>query len=317
MFDLRKISKIRRAPIRNEPGYKAPHKPILLLSIIWLIDQQKYTDNKFYLDQNITSIFKKLWMKLVTNKAVHPKIFLPFYHLSKDNDIWYLNTVNSESLNLTLSYSPKSLSSLMDSIEYASLNTQLFNDLSNREKRVEIWHYVLKAFFPDSSSFSFKDIKTENVYNTLERDLFEVYSEPKDKYWREVELISRNSYFKKRIPEIYNFTCAVTELRLSEPYQRTLLDACHIEPWSKRYNDSIRNGICLTPTAHRAFDNYLFTISEKYEVVLPKDLSQRPNARFDFAALQGKRIFLPEDERLYPNQDFLELHRETFYTKRS
>jgi putative restriction endonuclease len=45
-----------------------------------------------------------------------------------------------------------------------------------------------------------------------------------------------------------------------------MVDACHIIPFSISHDDTIRNGICLSPNLHRAFDRGLFTLTNDLEV---------------------------------------------------
>lgn len=48
-------------------GYIAPHKPLLLLSIIELIRNGKCTSNQIFLNSDLISTFKDLWEKYVDN----------------------------------------------------------------------------------------------------------------------------------------------------------------------------------------------------------------------------------------------------------
>jgi putative restriction endonuclease len=59
----------------------APHKPILLLSVIRLFENGLLTNNQIYVLPELVASFKSNWSKLVTTN--HFPIFaLPFYHLS-------------------------------------------------------------------------------------------------------------------------------------------------------------------------------------------------------------------------------------------
>lgn len=90
------------------------------------------------------------------------------------------------------------------------------------------------------------------------------------------------------------------------------MDAAHILPVpSERSSEHITNGIALSPTIHRAFDNGLAFLNEDYVMLLNEEkvreltnenlhsgLSQMQNM------LQG-RIHLPADRRQWPNVQFI------------
>ena len=46
-----------------------------------------------------------------------------------------------------------------------------------------------------------------------------------------------------------------------------MIDACHIVPFSERHDDTIRNGLSLSPNFHRAFDRFLITIDKDFRVL--------------------------------------------------
>jgi len=61
----------------------APHKPILLLSIIRLFENGIFINNQIYVLPELVASFKTNWNKLVTTN--HFPIFtLPFYHLCSE-----------------------------------------------------------------------------------------------------------------------------------------------------------------------------------------------------------------------------------------
>lgn len=317
MYDLSKLLNLRLGNIRGAEGMKAPHKPVLLLSIIALIESKKVTENKFFLDHSLISYFSQLWKLLVSSDRVQPKVFLPFYHLTNDFDIWTIQLRSTSEVSLTSSYSPKSISALLDTIEYASLNDELFQHLAIKENRLRVWGEIVSKYFNDLESYGLLDVFPELTSNDefCERDLLNNLKEPLGKYWKEVDLTRRAAYFKKRVPEIYEYKCAVSGMRVAEPFHRTLLDACHIEPWKKNYNDSIMNGISLSPSIHRAFDNFMFTIDEHYKIVVSKKVVDLNQSKHSLNFYNGKNLHLPNNKRLLPDQGLLEVHRKEFFLR--
>ncbi len=88
-------------------------------------------------------------------------------------------------------------------------------------------------------------------------------------------------------------------------------DACHILPFSTTYNDSIRNGLALSPTFHRAFDRGLIAISDNYRVLVHPQLKDY-NPPAGIRQYEHKELHLPGDERFYPSVKRLREHRARF-----
>ncbi|MFM7424194.1 MAG: hypothetical protein ACKO7W_04220 [Elainella sp.] len=66
----------------------APHKPILLLSVIEQIRTEIITENKIYLSSELIQTFLKYWSYLGSLNH-HPDISRPFFHM-RSGKFWYL-----------------------------------------------------------------------------------------------------------------------------------------------------------------------------------------------------------------------------------
>jgi len=73
---LQKLTTIKRGPTKHG---LAPHKPILLLAILDLIEKEAITKNKIPLDERLLARFKEHWELLVETKNVR-NIGLPIYY---------------------------------------------------------------------------------------------------------------------------------------------------------------------------------------------------------------------------------------------
>ena len=81
---IKKFQKLRR-------DYRfggAPHKPILLISLIEHFEEGLILDNRIYLTAELVESFKYNWATLVTTKH-ESRFALPFYHL-KGDQFWHL-----------------------------------------------------------------------------------------------------------------------------------------------------------------------------------------------------------------------------------
>jgi putative restriction endonuclease len=71
----KKFAKLR---VDKASGKPAPHKPILLLAVIDLFEQDIIQRNEIYLSPDLTANFLKFWHRLVSTDH-HSNIALPFF----------------------------------------------------------------------------------------------------------------------------------------------------------------------------------------------------------------------------------------------
>lgn len=128
---------------------------------------------------------------------------------------------------------------------------------------------------------------------------------PRKKLVTSVSKWSRSSQFRDAVLNAYGLRCAVTRAQLR------LVEAAHILPVAApNSSDAVENGLALSPTYHRAFDNGLIFLDEDFEMRLNESRVEELRA----ANLQGGlesfkeplgRIHLPSDERLRPSLEVI------------
>ena len=91
----------------------------------------------------------------------------------------------------------------------------------------------------------------------------------------------------------------------------SMIDACHIVPFSESYDDTITNGIALCPNLHRAFDRGLIAISDDYEVLVKPNFIESDSA-FTINQFKNRKILLPSQKEYYPSPENLRQHRNRF-----
>ncbi|MBN2563891.1 MAG: HNH endonuclease [Phycisphaerae bacterium] len=118
----------------------------------------------------------------------------------------------------------------------------------------------------------------------------------------EVNRWARAASFRQQVLCAYTQRCAVTRMQLK------LVDAAHILPvQAEDTTDDVRNGIALSPTYHRAFDNGLIYLDEEYVMrPNPEKELQLVTLKLDgglpaFKRTLGKRILLPPDRHQRPD----------------
>ncbi len=121
-----------------------------------------------------------------------------------------------------------------------------------------------------------------------------------------ISRLTRASDFRHKVTVAYDRKCAVTGLQLR------LIDAAHILPvGADGSTDEVTNGLCLSPTYHRAYDRGLIYLTEDRRMLI-NDQKKRELVKLglggglpEFEAQLGRQIFLPPDRKQWPGVNFI------------
>ena len=301
---------IKLKPNKNR-GITSPHKIALLLAVAQLFEEGLIIENRIYFTAELVAYFQKIGLKLAPEYGNKLLIHMPIYHL-KTSGIWNLKTILGYERMLTASNSPKSLKALSEYVEYAWLLPELYQAMLNPVERGLVRSILIGTYFPNSQ-LSYQEINAETK-PYLERQVTDFLNGIAADETNEMEYEVRGSMFKQRVPKMYNYRCAVSGLQVNSEHSISMVDACHIQPWSLNHVDTIQNGICLTPTLHRAFDRGLISISDDYRVIVSKTFMEDKNSSYALSQFNRKPLLLPIQKEYAPSLDFLEWHRaNTFH----
>jgi len=70
-------------------GKKLPHKAVLLLSILNLVDNGTISENIIHLDKTIANSFASTWGDYLHNNKI-PSVWVPFWYM-KSEPFWHFN----------------------------------------------------------------------------------------------------------------------------------------------------------------------------------------------------------------------------------
>ncbi|HEX2534087.1 MAG TPA: HNH endonuclease [Chitinophagaceae bacterium] len=309
------IKKFSRLHVASVKGSKAPHKAVLLLAVMDAIADEEIAENKIFITPELVARFKDRWAQLVHDIRFSANFSLPFYHL-KSEGFWKLHTLPGREILLTSSHSIKSFGHLKQVIDFVSLDEDLFHLFIQPQSRIALQQTLLSAYFPDTE---IREAYHSGLIHQLTNEiLHESPAAYKQKAERadEEEVFIRGGVFKKVIPRVYHYTCAISGMRLIAGYDVQMIDACHIVPFARSGDDTITNGLSLCPNLHRAFDRGLITIDEEYRVRTTASFTESESG-YGIRSFEGRKILLPEDNSYYPSQANLEWHRTNIYRNRA
>lgn len=300
-------------------GGEAPHKPILLLSILQAVKTGLITDNKVFITPELMALFKANWSQLVSGSNYSCKLALPFFHLRSES-FWTLVAREGNDSQLLLSSSISSISRLDSLVAYALLKEELFLLMIREEENALLQQALMQHYFPGrSESLIAVAVEYQSLLTEAEDKI--IHETPAD-YKKEIEALLaqkneeevffRSSVFKKEIPKIYHNACCISGLRIDSILNLSMIDACHIRPFSISRDDTITNGISLCPNLHRAFDRGLIAISNDYRVLVSSAFREN-DTPYGIKQFEGKVITLPSNQAHWPLVGNLEWHRERVF----
>ena len=205
-----------------------------------------------------------------------------------------------------------SLSTLHNSLQHGmAFQTKSNNEIAIGIRSDQLVFYCENAaemhLLGDDSTFVEAADRAVIKQEVADDDIQE-FSPQRQRLIRETARWSRLATFRKQVLNAYDNMCAVTRRKLN------LVDAAHILPVKAgdQSIDNVRNGIALSPTYHRAFDNGLIYLDDNMIMRLNRRAAdalvrQGLDSGIDsFVADLGK-IHLPYDPEQHPDPYFIRL----------
>jgi putative restriction endonuclease len=164
-------------------GFAAPHKPILVLSLIQAFYKNEITDERVYLSPELISYFTSNWTFFVPSSGYYPYIAQPFYYLSSEKRNWWQLRPNlGYETWLGNAGAVRTFRSLTNAVAYAEIDTDLVTYLSDSQSRDLLFHAVVDSYFPHKVGVHVSQLS--NSFEQLSRDIIEKTPE---EYRAEVE----------------------------------------------------------------------------------------------------------------------------------
>jgi putative restriction endonuclease len=308
------FKKLRRD--RSRGG--APHKPILLLSILQSFVEGEIYSSQIAITPELIIRFKDNWSKYVVTEH-NCNFSLPFFHM-KSEPFWRLVPLYGMEIAVTKSSSIKSFKNLKESLAYAEIDKELSGIMNDNVSNFLMRQEILDFYFPDrivkaEKQISLFDSLASEISQT-EKGAYQVKMEElklslsKEDF--EEEVYVRGGVFKREIPKLYNFQCAISGMKITTSTSAQMVDACHIVPFAVSKDDTITNGFALSPNLHRAFDRGLITINENFLVRVSPCLKDA-GSPYSIKQFEGMELRLPTDPAFYPSQENFDWHRKERY----
>ncbi len=273
----------------------APHKPLMLLTVIDLIESGDIPDGWVKYDVRLVSRFRDYWELVLERQRNQPDITMPFHALGGDK-VWERFTADGQ----------PSLAKATTRLCW--LDPDLFACLRDADFRRKARETLITLYFNTVEQVMLCErLRLPIPKNTEVQALRNNAAEFKAR-----QKMGRDSRFKSDVLGGYYFTCALTGYRL-DTETTSIVQAAHIHQHSVSGNDDPRNGLALTPDAHWMFDQGLWTAIPKgndllIKIAIGRFSESSPHgqclSRFD-----GKPLHFHENARLRPAPASLNWHK--------
>jgi putative restriction endonuclease len=272
--------KISNLSIWKKHGQRAPHKPLLILLGLAGLQQ----NNTILAYEQVREKLKKLLIEFgPPRKSYHPEE--PFVRLVTDG-IWELtSTIDKRS------FSDKQL--VTDQVA-GGFSDEVLALLKNNDLLIqELAELLLHDHFP------------ETIHQDILEEVGLDFSIRKKR--------SRDPNFRDKILKAYEYSCAVCGFNVRLGHNLVAIDAAHIQWHQAGGPDTEDNGIALCSLHHKLFDRGVFTITEKWEMLVAEQAHGTNGFDEWLMRFHGKKVRAPIHPIYTPKDNFINWHiREVF-----
>lgn len=291
---------------RDKRGsHERPHKPVLLLALLDLLDRGVVAQNEFPLSPDLIKTFKR-YFEVVRQGDDQPTIENPFFHLSGDG-FWQLVPKQSGAALYEPGNASRAPTLTALRQVYGRFDDALWTAfLADAHSRHLLREALIARYFPGER-------------DQLAAVAGEHPATPREDALRD-EPPGRDGAFRHTILEIYDYRCAACGIRVKIDADLFLVEAAHIIPFGVSRNDKPDNGLALCPNHHWAMDRFLIAPcpdSKRRAGIwrVGSALDVRIEGQRELVALGNQPVIPPREEKFYPAIESLRWREEHLSAK--
>ncbi len=277
-------------PLEEGSPHERPHKPLMLLTVLDLIDEGGATPDRIPWCQELRDHFTARF-ELIRKHNDQNTPENPFLYLRRDG-FWKVQRQEE------IGQQPLANTPLVGDFGrvFASL-TDGFDDLAAiSENRRAMREALIARYFPDHAVEFLQAAEGVDQEPTVQR----AEEEPPE--------YGRDPAFRRKIIEIYDHQCAACGLRIRLPQARdvSFIDAAHLIPFSESHNDHPTNGLALCKNHHWAMDRHLIAPSPDMIWQVSGALqAHRSTGEKELLGLTSQAVLLPHEPAFHPDPNAL------------
>jgi putative restriction endonuclease len=230
---------------------KAPHKPLLLLSLLDLAESSELLSRAFTRSPELALRFRSYGSIVAERWQTRLDLRMPFYYLSNQG---FWEPLTGE---MHRAASPESCA-------VCEMNPDFFALLADATFRLKARMILVSRYFPPEERIALFEMLGLQAAERSEAKTAKVMEEAEEAAKRK----GRSARFAVRVVSEYRFTCALTGYRCMTTDSATIVDAAHIEPFAVGQNDDPQNGLALSKNAHWMFDEGLWSADDELRILV-------------------------------------------------
>jgi len=287
---LRRLQALRIDRARGNP---APHKPLLLLVVMEMVEKGEIAGLEVPLSPDLAFRFGVFWSVVAGRRTQSPDVRMPFHHLASSG-VWQPLTSEGKP-------SPdKRLTTMV------RMDPDFFDCVSNDQFRNRARRTLIETepyFLPGERIALYSLLKLRPAAAEIRES---------GAIFKSNVQMGRDARFRIEVVIIaYRYTCALTGYRLTTLGMESIVDAAHIHAFSDSRNNDPRNGLALSKNAHWQFDHGLWSLNDDYRVLVNREkFTEDGMSGQRLQDLEGRRISLPVDAKYWPERSSLAWHRQ-------
>lgn len=305
---LDRFAHLNRAP--HARLGRAPHKPVLLLTLLDAVEQGIIKDNLVPITPELAALFRQHWQGLVLPDTCQEKMNLPFRHLLHDG-FWEL-VKDGLPQTAKMVGEPSSLMQLAQRVDGGRFSPDLWPLVQEPVARQALRTQLLSTYFADAEQLS-----VVQPVDLLPREAERLMTEAKAKFRirtpRENDdagVFVRHALFPAVVKRLYEDACSVCRADTRTDNGRMLIDAAHILPFATHHNDDPRNGIALCKNHHWGFDAGAFGFSDDYQIIVSKRIVEAVPL-----VMAATQLSVPRKSEFAPAVEALRWHRQNVFLR--
>jgi putative restriction endonuclease len=289
---------------RDKRGsHERPHKPVLLLAILDLLDRGALQNNQVPFSDALVSTFRR-WFGVVQTRDDRPTIENPFYFLSGDG-FWQVFVVGQTEPLYREGFAggAPSAAQLRRQSATGRFDAGLWALMSDPMARHQLREALIARYFPEH-------------HDRLASLLAETRSPGMPEAQPPALPPGRDAAFRRTVLELYDYRCAACGVRVLLKPQMSLVEAAHLIPFSISRNDRPTNGVALCPNHHWAMDRHLIAPCPDPRNraglwrINPRRLDDRIEGQRDLMSLAGRPVIPPRETMYLPAPESLRWREE-------
>jgi putative restriction endonuclease len=300
----------------NLTYYRSPYKPLLLLSVLDLLEAGVIVRNFIEPSFELSQTFQD-YCALMLPPDRKASMSYPFYHL-ESSVFWELQPQPGQQHRKGLAVS--SVKRLRQLYLGAKFSENLYPLLQMPNAREKLRTVLIEKYFDPAIRNAIREHSILNRQSALYSRSLLTTQEMAPNYESIIDQsISfdkvRDQGFRKAIVKLYDHRCAICGIKMLTLEGHTVVDAAHIKPWSESHNDCPTNGMALCKLCHWSFDEGLMSVGDNYQVLISPTVKNEPNLPGHMLTLSDRAMFLPLESKFYPDQENFSWHRKERFRK--